>query len=239
MPANLTAANGFYPVQPNNIGNTSVYHGELLVEGTVNITVAPSVQKVYLGLGAGGAVRVDQDNVTIHGIDDHALEQLTIGGKNVSVVNATVSELIFPRTAYTKMVLAHINVTHPVRFSPHAGAESVNLDSSTVTNVVGNVLSLLHPSGTIEINGATEVIVLPCPIIMGFAAGFAITGNATSTLNVAELTGIFGKDYLTEYEAGDLVLEALEATQLAQALILPTVLAVLSVVFAWGDRLYT
>ena len=33
------------------------------------------------------------------------------------------------------------------------------------------------------------------------------------------------------------MLEAIEATELAQSLILPTVIAVLTVIFGWGDRL--
>ena len=235
MPANLTAENGFYPVLPNEMGNTSAYHGELLIGGAVNMTVSQSVTKVYLGANATGSVRIDQDNVVVRGIAGHALQQLTIGGRNVSVHNATIDELVFPRSNYTDMAIADVTVQLPVRFSPHGGSEAVNLDRSTISNLKGGVVSFLHPRGTIEINGDTEVLMLPLPPTR--SAKFAITGNATSILDVADLTGIFGAEYLVEYEAGDLVLEAIEATQLAQTLILPTVIAVLTVIFGWGDRL--
>ena len=95
MPANLTAENGFYPVLPNEMGNSSAYHGELLIDGAVNMTVSQSVTKVYLGSNATGSVRIDQDNVVVRGIDDHALQQLTIGAETSACKTQPSTSLSF------------------------------------------------------------------------------------------------------------------------------------------------
>ena len=233
MPDNLTEANGFYPVQPDTMGNTSVYHGELAVSGLVNMTVPQAISTVYVQAGAAGELRVQSSNVLVTGVGDHQLDRVVIEGKNVSAVNLTVAELLFPGSAYVKLRLETITVQSPVQFSPHNGNTAVNLDGAVITDVLGNAVSLLHPQGTVEINGATEVLML----LQGGGTPFKTTGNATAILDVGELTGIFGEQYLVEFEAGDLVVEALEAEELAQRLILPTVIAVVSVILAWGDRL--
>jgi hypothetical protein len=233
MPDNVTEANGFLPVQPNSMGNFSEFHGELAVSGRVNMTVAQAVTTVYLQANATGEVRLYQDGVVVRGVDDHNLDRLVIGGQNVSLMNVTANQLVFPFSNYRHTKLADVTVAAPIHFSPHNGAASVLLDQSILTNVRGNFVSLLHPSGTVEINGPTEVLVLPQTL----GVEFATTGNARAILDVSELTGIFGEKYLVEFEAGDLVVQALEAKELADALILPTIVAVVTVILAWGDRL--
>lgn len=233
MPDNVTEANGFLPVQPNAMGNFSEFHGELAVSGRVNMTVAQTVTTVYLQANASGEVRVYQDGVVVRGIDDHSLDRLVIGGQNVSVLNVTANEITFPASNYRRTTLEDVTVGAPIHFSPHNGAASVVLDQSTLTNVRGNFVSLLHPSGTLEINGPTEVLVLP----QTRGITFETTGTASAILDVSELTGIFGEEYLVEFEAGDLVVQALEAKELADTLILPTIVAVVTVILAWGDRL--
>lgn len=233
MPTNLTQENGFYPVRPPAQGNASVYHGELLIEGYVNMTVPQATKSIYLGRGAAGYLEIQQDDATVKGLDDHAMDTIVIGGARVKIANATVGELVFPRSDYTNLKIEDVAVRHPVRFSPHNGDEVVILDGGSFANLLGNVVSFLHPRGTVTISGLTEVIYLPRP----GGEPFTIDGDATQILNCAELTGVFGEEYLTSYEAGDLVLEALEAKQMAQTLILPTVLAVVSVILVWGDRL--
>jgi hypothetical protein len=233
MPGNLTEANGFYPVQPSVVGNTSEFHGELAVSGTVNLTVAHAVRTVYLQEGAGGELRLFQDDVVIRGVGPHSLERLVLYGQNVSVSNATVAELVFPNSVYRNMRLEQVRVRYPLHMAPHGGAPVVDVGGSVLSNVNGSFVSLLHPRGTLEIDGATEVVVLP----QTRGAVFETTGTAPAILDVGELIEIFGGEYLVEFEAGELVVEALEAEQLAHTLILPTVIAVVTVILAWGDRL--
>lgn len=233
MPDNLTEANGFYPVQASVTGNTSEYHGELAVSGRVNMSVPQAIDTVYLQEGAGGELRVEKGNVVIRGIGDHFLDRVVVDGKNISVFNVSATELVFPASAYPNLHLETVTVHKPLEFAPDGGATSVDMSGAVITNVHGNAVALLHPRGTVEINEPTEVLLL----LQGGGTPFKTTGNATAILDVGRLTGIFGEQYLVEFEAGDLVVEALEAEELAQRLILPTVLAVVSVILAWGDRL--
>lgn len=233
MPANMTEANGFYPVQPDLTGNFSEYHGELAVSGRVNMTIPQAVSTVYAQEGAAGELRVQSNNVAILGTGDHAFDRIVLDGVNVTVSNITAAELSFPASVYTNLHLSDLTVKNPLQFSPHNGATAVDMGSSVITNIRGNAVTLLHPRGRVEINGQTEVLVLP----QGGGTPLTITGNSSAILDVGRLTGIFGEQYLVEFEAGDLVVEALEAEELAQKLIFPTIIAVVSVVAAWGDRL--
>jgi hypothetical protein len=233
MPTNLTEANGFYPVQPSMTGNFSEYHGELAVSGRVNLTIPQAVSTVYVQDGAAGELHVLKNNVQVIGMGDHAFDRIVVDGQNVTVSNITAAELHFPASVYTNLQLSNLTVQNPLQFAPQSGATAVEMGNSVLTDIRGNAVTLLHPRGTVEINGPTEVLLL----LQGGQTPFRTTGTSTAILDVGRLTGIFGEQYLVEFEAGELVVEALEAEELAQRLVVPTVIAVVSVVLAWGDRL--
>ena len=98
-----------------------------------------------------------------------------------------------------------------------------------------SLLSLMYaPCFTVTLCSNSSVIWLPR------ASGADVSAvnvyGTGSNLNVAKLTGIFGSQYEIAQAAGTIVAHNLQAEQLAQALVLPTVVAAAVVIFSNADR---
>ena len=106
------------------------------------------------------------------------------------------------------------------------------MDNAVFKNVTGAYVALLHHRGTVTAD-ATKVIWLN----QVSGVGSVETVNGGEAFNVARLTGIFGPQYEVEYEAGAIFYQSQEATAIANALVLPTVLCIFVTLFSQGDKL--
>jgi hypothetical protein len=241
MPKNLTIANGFYPVVANGTGAFSVHGESVLDETYANATyVTPkSVKTVYVQSNLPNLkIILESKNCTLTGgLADN--KRPAVGQIVVTQPNAVIENIDANKIEYTPGLdplatrITNVTVAQPIQLAPAYLDVDVNLDGAAFTNVSGNYVAVLHHRGTIN---ATDSSVIWLPRASGADVSAVNVYGTGSNLNVAKLTGIFGSQYEIAQAAGTIVAHNQQAEQLAQALVLPTVVAAAVVIFSNADR---
>lgn len=235
MPANLSQANGFFPVKKNLTYSESHLHGEaVLTSVQQNYVVPVKIKRVFVTSAANGSsITIQNTGVSIIGLQPHHLEKITVNQKLPQIINVSAEKIEFKAGIdFSNTLLENVYVKNVIEFSPTTLRRYVSLDNAKFVNVSGNYVAILHHRGTVTSDNS-KIIWLNQ--ISG--TGSVVTKNAGEAFNVASLTGIFGPQYEVEYEAGSIVYQSQEASAIANALILPTVLSVVVVLFSQGDKL--
>lgn len=242
MPANLTIANGFYPVVANGTGALSV-HGESVLDETYpNATyVTPkSVKTVYVQSDLPDLkIVLESKNCTITGrLADNAhpvVGQIVVTQPNAIIENIDARQIEYSSGLHPLQTrITNVTIAQPIQFAPAYLDVDVNLEGAEFTNVSGNYVAVLHHRGTIN---ATNSSVIWLPRASGSAVSAVNVYGTGSALNVAKLTGIFGSQYEIAQAAGTIVAHNIQAEQLAQALVLPAIVAAAVVFFSNADKL--
>ena len=235
MPQNLTTANGFFPVKKNLTYSQSHLHGEAVLTSVESNYVVPvAIKRVFITAKANGSsITIDNAGVSIIGLENHHIKKITVNQKNPQIINVSAETIEFkPGIDFSDILVQNVVVKNVIEFSPTTLRRYVSLDNAKFVNVSGNYVAILHHRGTVTSDNS-KIIWLNQ--ISG--SGNVVTKNGGEAFNVASLTGIFGPEYEVEYEAGSIVYQSQEASALANALILPTVLSVVVVLFSQGDKL--
>jgi hypothetical protein len=226
MPTNLTIANGFYPVVANGSEAYSI-HGEallLLPIPEVNYTVKTHVKTLHVqGSGKTNIVVDSMDVRVIGNVDERpSVENIYVLQRNLNITNINVNKIVLaqgllPGTLYVNGV----DIKEPLQIAPKINGLDINLENATFIDVTGNYISLLHHSGVVH-SSNSDILWLPRSANRN-TAGVESAGNG-SNLNVASLTGIFGAQYQVEQAAGTIVTVNLQAQELFNTLLIPTLI---------------
>ena len=240
MPTDLTINNGFYPVVANATGEFSV-HGEIVLDSTYDqdvFTMPNSAKTLYIKDNTDVDILVESKNATICAFDPlniPTVGTITVLQGNVHIKNLHVKQINFPEGIIPgKILLVNISIVDPIQVAPEDNTVDISMDGAVFDNVRGNYVALLHHSGTVN---STNTDILWLPRATGDDSHDVLSYGNGSNLNVAKLTGIFGAQYQIEQAAGSVVVENLQAEQIATALLFPTLLLVGITVFSNIDRL--
>lgn len=242
MPENLTIANGFYPVVANGTGVISV-HGEAILDASYansTYTTPTHVKVVYLQEDLPHLnVVLASANCTLTGSRSNSvrprLNNIYVEQANITIDNVVVSNIVFAQGLQPLSVsISNVTLGNPIQFAPAYYDVDINLDSANFTNVTGNYVALLHHHGIVT---ATDTDVIWLPRASSSAETGVISLGSGSNLNVAKLTGIFGSQYQIEQAAGSVVVISAQAKALAEALLLPAIIAGAVVVLSNLDKL--
>lgn len=235
MPTNLTIQNGFYPVERNISHEISNLHAEaILLKKYENYVVPANIKSVYItGAANASKITIQNEGVTIIGLQKHKIDKIEIKSPGSSLINVTSDSIDYKAGLdFTNLRLENVFSKNPIEFLPTTLKRYISMDGAVFKNVTGNYVALLHHRGQVTADN-TKIIWLN--YVRG--TGSVTTVNDGQAFNVARLTGIFGPQYETEYEAGSIFYQSQEASSIANALILPTVLSVVVVFFSQGDKL--
>lgn len=235
MPENLTLANGFYPIEKNFSQTISDLHGEaILTKKYDNYIVPTNVKTLYItGRANNSNVFVQNPGVTVQGLENHMLDKLTIRKPGSQIKNVSANKIEFSAGMdFTNLLLENVYSKNVIEFLPTSLKRFISMQGAKFKNVTGNYIALLHHRGQVTSDNS-KIIWLNQ--IRG--TGSVVLVDDGQAFNVALLTGIFGPQYETEYEAGSIYYQSQEASSIANALILPTVLSVVVVFFSQGDKL--
>jgi hypothetical protein len=234
MPGNLSITNGFYPVSRNLSYAISDLHGEAVLAESTTYVVPVNVKTVYVTGGANGSTVVLQNaGISVVGLEPHTLDEVRVTKKGASFTNVTANTFKFTAGIdYTNLRMTNVATRDAIQFVPTTLKRYVPLDGAQFVNVTGNYVALLHHRGTVVADNSKIIWLNQVS-----GTGSVETKNDGRQLNVALLTGIFGPQYEVEYEAGSIFYQSQEATAIANALVLPTVLCVVVTLFSQGDKL--
>ena len=182
-------------------------------------------------------ITIDSRNATVRAFDPlniPTVGTITVLRPNVRIENLSAKRIVFPEGVTPGGIrLQNVTVADPIQVAPKDDTVDISMDNAFFDNVSGNYVALLH-RGLVN-SSNTDILWLPRATsetdnnVLSYGNG--------SNLNVAKLTGIFGAQYELEQAAGSVVVENLQAEQIATALLFPTLLLVGVTVFSNLDRL--
>lgn len=242
MPDNLSIQNGFFPVVANGTEEFSV-HGELALDQTFAedaFTVPNHVKTLFIKDDMPDLdITVDSINATVRAFNSAQptrVNVITIVQPNVRIHNMHAKKIVFPEGfSPVGVEITNVSIVDPIQVAPEDDNVDVSLKNAVFSNVEGNYVALLHHSGIVNSTN-TEILWLP-RATSGDETGVLSYGNG-SNMNVAKLTGIFGAQYQLEQAAGSVVVQNIQANQLATALLFPTLLLAGILVFSNSDRIF-
>lgn len=240
MPDDLSITNGFYPVVANATGEFSV-HGEVALDSAypgTEYTMTNYAKILYIKESLEVDITIDSRNATVRAFDPldiPTVGTITVLRPNVRIENLSAKRIVFPEGVTPGGIrLQNVTVADPIQVAPKDDTVDISMDNAFFDNVGGNYVALLHHRGLVN-SSNTDILWLPRATsetdnnVLSYGNG--------SNLNVAKLTGIFGAQYELEQAAGSVVVENLQAEQIATALLFPTLLLVGVTVFSNLDRL--
>lgn len=225
-----------YPVYNNITGRTeSGLASELVVTATQG-QLPQDASTLFINASMG-KYRIITPNITVVGATDTTtVAKLEVAAANVKIKNLVIQNLTFEKGInFGAVELVDVAVEASVSFVPTPRQHVVNLDGARFDNITGGSIALFRHVGTVTCAGEfTTCFVLP-KNDPGQDPGIVHATGGARVVNISALTSIYGNPYLVSFFAFNKEQETIEATNLARALVLPAIVAVLSVYLAHGS----
>lgn len=164
------------------------------------------------------------------------VETLVVAAPGVTLENLVIGNLTFQKGINFKgLTLKNVVLGATARIVPSAAQHTVDLDGAVIENITGGAVALFRPTGTIHCAGTFTRCFLLNKNDPGKEVGIVIATDGATVVNMSVLTRTFGPEYMVDYFAFSREEALIQATNLANALVWPTVVVLLSVVLAHGS----
>ncbi len=160
---------------------------------------------------------------------------LIVAASDVTISNIRIGNLTFEKGVDLKRLhLQNLILETTTRISPSAEQHVVDMNGARIENVTGGAVALFRPTGTITCSGEFTRCFYMQKNDPGREIGVINSENGANVIDITMFTRTFGEDYMIDYFAFNKAEELKEATDLANSLVWPTIVIILSVVLAHG-----
>tara|TARA_Y100000593_G_C4252638_1_gene307974 strand:- start:176 stop:946 length:771 start_codon:yes stop_codon:yes gene_type:complete len=164
------------------------------------------------------------------------INTLVVAAPEITLRNLIIGNLTFKKgNDFTKLKLINIVLGATSRIVPTAAQHTVDLNGAVIQNITGGAVALFRTTGSVTCAGEfTRCFVLE-KNEPGREQVDITSEDGATVVDVSAITKTFGPQYMIDYFAFDKVEETLQASDLANALVWPTLATILSVILAHGS----
>ena len=237
MPAtNVSAEAGLRPVYIPPGRTLSTLRSEVVFNGKAGAPV-PAGATVHVNT-TGGTLTVTAAATTVVAARSGVfLDALHIAAPNVAVDGVPVGTLTMqPGLEPGALRLANLTLGNPLSLVPTPQQHTLGLDGARFSAISGAAIALFRHRGTVTCAGATTRCFVIQRADAALRQGTTVAADGAAVVDVSSITGVFGQDYLVSFFAFDQDEETTEAARLASSLVLPTVIALVSIWLSHGPH---
>lgn len=234
MPATNTSLD-IYPVYIPADRNSSVLRGEYIVSESG--TVPRDAKTVYIN-ATGGNVAVASSGVRVLPARPGVyLDTLTLEAPGPRVEDLFVDRIVVPPgTSPGPIALVNVTMLESLPILPSPQQHTIDLDGAIFENIRGGSVAMFRHTGTAVCSGTTRCFVM-ARADPGKRQGETVAVDGGTVVDVAAITGVFGAPYLVAFFGFNRQEELKQAAALANGLVVPTIIAIVSVLLPYGSKI--